>query len=124
MRLRDLQEQLRAKHQAGATDPSPHTYHQDPVTFAEPAPVVLPPEAVPPLSSKPEAGTEAVLWLRDKLATPKRIGALVAAWAGARDGDTGRWIGDLMAARWALSVQVYEGVDGLMWWRLRHPTVQ
>ena len=67
---------------------------------------------------------EATSWLRAKLASPQHIGVLIREWAGQRDGDTGRWVDDLMAARWALSAQAFEGDDGLMWWRLPHPTVQ
>ena len=69
--------------------------------------------------------TDAVTWLREKLTFPQRIAHIVAAWVGERDGSTGRWIDDLMAAGWALGVEAYvEEDDHRMWWRLPHVTVQ
>jgi len=67
---------------------------------------------------------EAVCWLRSKLSQPQPIAPLIAEWAGERDGSTGRWIDELMQARWTLAVQAYAGPDGKMWWRLPHATVQ
>lgn len=66
---------------------------------------------------KPEilALLEATAWLRAKLAAPQHIAPLIAEWAGERDGSTGRWIDDLMEARWALRVEAYEGEDGRLW---------
>lgn len=61
---------------------------------------------------------EAVAWLRAKLIAPQRIADLIRQWVGERDGINGRWIDDLMAARWALGVQPYLGEDGRSWWKL------
>src|SRR3954468_17140531 len=75
------------------------------------APAPLPAELQQELKQhKPEILPilHAIVWLRAKLAVPQRIGSLIMEWAGERDGTTGRWIKDLMAARWALSVQAYE----------------
>src|SRR2546422_10633478 len=48
---------------------------------------------------------EAVTWLREKLTPgPRHIAPLIVEWVGERDGATGRWVDDLMAARWALNV--------------------
>lgn len=122
MRLRDLQEQVRTRRQATEADSSIHSVEPEPVVFEKPPPVGLPPEAVPPLTSETEA--EAVLWLRAKLTTPQRIGPLIREWAGERDGSTGRYIDDLMAARWALSAQAFIDDDDKCWWRLPHSTLQ
>jgi hypothetical protein len=67
---------------------------------------------------------EAVAWLRSKLSTSQRIAPLIAEWAGERDGSTGRWIDDLMQARWLLGVVAYVGEDGRFWWQLPQATVQ
>jgi hypothetical protein len=67
---------------------------------------------------------EAVSWLRAKLASPQRIAPLVAECVGERDGSTGRWMDDLMEARWALRVIAYVGNDDRLWWRLPQETVQ
>jgi hypothetical protein len=123
MRLRDLQEHVRAKHQATATALPLHSHNSVPITFEKPFPIVIAPEDTPPLTSETEAESQAVLWLHAKLTTPQDIAPLIAEWCGQRDGDTGRWMKDLMAARWALSVQAYEGDDGRMWWRLPTPTI-
>ncbi len=78
---------------------------------------------VPPIEVVQESEPEAVTWLRTKLITPQRIAPLVAAWVGERDGSTGRWIDDLMQARWALKVEAYIGEDDRFWWRLTGTSV-
>ncbi len=67
---------------------------------------------------------EAVSWLRSELSSPQRIAPLIAEWVGERDGINGRFIDDLMEARWTLGVMAYEGEDGWMWWQLPRETVQ
>jgi TubC N-terminal docking domain len=67
---------------------------------------------------------DAVTWLRAQLNIPGRIAPIIAEWVGERDGISGRWIDDLMAARWTLGVEAYAGEDGRMWWRVPQTYVQ
>lgn len=65
------------------------------------------------------ADSDAVLWLRAKLASgPQHIAPLVAEWVGTLDHPTGRDVDDLMAARWTLGVHAYIGDDDRFWWTL------
>jgi len=91
------------------------------------APAPLPAHLLQELKQhKPEilAILKAISFLRAKLTTPQRIGPLILEWTGERDGSTGRWVDDLMAARWALNVQAFIDDDDKCWWRLPHPTLQ
>src|SRR5215510_9001583 len=83
----------------------------------------------PPLPVK----AETVAWLRERLsAGPQRIASLVAKWCGGqqaqskggivweggRDGANGRFIAELMAARYVLGVTALLDDSGCYCWRL------
>ena len=76
-------------------------------------------------TERPEAEPAAVTWLRSKLTPdPQHIAPLIAEWVGERDGASGRWIDDLITARWTLGVEAYVGEDERYWWWLPRETVQ
>jgi hypothetical protein len=86
-------------------------------------------EALPPLPVK----AETVTWLKVRLsAGPQRVASLVAEWCGGqqaqskgsvvweggRDGANGRFIAELMAARYVLGVVALLDDSGCYCWRL------
>src|SRR5262249_34669533 len=86
-------------------------------------------EALPSLPVK----AETVAWFRERLsAGPQRIASLVAEWCGGqqaqsrgnvvweggRDGNNGRFIAELMAARYVLGVAALLDDDNCYCWRL------
>lgn len=92
-------------------------------TFPSKKPPQEPLPASPPMPTftipPPAELADASAWLKQRLALRSvRVGDLVREYVGSRNGADGRWIADLMAARWLLKIVVVIDLNDMVWWAL------